>query len=291
MVYARKTPWFNVGVGANFYLGSIQNDLITTTADHFNFADTTNDYDYDFDSTYTVSEDFDGRQVSYNIGISKQFANLSLGAYYYPCVTIKGDNSFSNTSTIFQTTKYADVDTDSTYSLQDSVVVTGSESKQIKLPEIYGFGLTYQIDEAWKVSFDADYQIWQECSFFEGVKMDNTFNFGVGLAYDSQKEPWYWNIPFRIGYYRKEFPFEVGGNSLEEQGVMLGFDIPVNKAGDSRASVALQYSNRGSRADNGYNEQEIKVSIGFVGFDIFRSRKKLTQKRDIPISSQADDQY
>jgi len=292
LLYARKTPWFNIGVGSNFYLGSVQNDVITTKADRFSFKDTTKSSTSTyFDSTSVQSEDFDGRSVSYYLGISKKFENLSLGAYYYPALTIEADNSFSTTSTIFETYQYADVVTDSAYSLQDSLVTTGKETKKIEIPEIYGFGLTYKLDETWKLSLDADYQVWKECSFFQDAKMNNTFNFGIGLAYDTQREPWYWNVPFRFGYYRKEFPFEVGGKSLTEQGFTLGFDIPVNNAGDARASLALQYSTRGSKTDNGYNEQEFKVSIGFSGFDIFKSRKRLKQKREIPISSQDNDQY
>ncbi len=291
LVYAHKTPWVNIGVGAHFYVGSAQKDLTATSEDHFNFEDTVEDLDYDFDSTNVVSEDFTGRAFTYNIGLSKEFGNLSLGAYYTPAVTIDADNEFSTTSTTYDEYQYADGSTDSSYSLDDSVVITGSESKELKLPEIYGFGLTYKIDEAWKLSLDADYQVWQECSYYDNIEMKNTFNFGIGVAYDREEEPWYWNVPLRAGYYRKEFPFEVGGESLTEQGVTLGFDIPVNNLGGSRASVALQYSSRGSKTDNGYNEQEVKISFGFTGFDIFGSRSKLTQKRDIPISSQDYDQY
>ena len=98
-------------------------------------------------------------------------------------------------------------------------------------------------------------------------------------------------FPFRFGYYRKEFPFKVQDHRLVEHGITAGFDIPVADAGEARASVALEYSTRGSKADNGYNEQEFKLSIGFIGFDVFKSRPTLTKKREIPIASQNDDQY
>ncbi len=291
LVYARKTPWVNFGVGAHYYAGSVQKDLSSTTADRFIFEDTVEDLNYKFDSSFVKSEDFESKALTYSIGLSKKIGDIAVGAYYTPAITLDGDNEFSTTSTVYQETQYANVATDSSYTLSDSVVVTGSQSKELKLPEIFGFGFSYQISQEWKLSVDADYQVWQECSYYDNSKMHNTLNFGVGVAYDRGVEPWYWNVPLRVGYYRKEFPFEVSGKRIIEQGASFGFDIPVNNLGGSRVSVALQYFTRGSKADNGYNEQEGKISIGFTGFDIFGSRRRLTQKRDIPISSQDYDQY
>ncbi len=300
LVYARKTPWFNIGIGVNYYVGSAQNDVATTYAGKFSFVDSSNSTTK-YDSTFKVSEDFDVNVFSYSIGVSKQFENLALGFYYIPSIELSGDNVFSNTSSIFTVYKYKRSGTavagaaytsyDSTYTLKDSTIQTGKASKEIKLPQIFGTGFTYKFNELWKLSVDADYQIWENSSYFSGVDMHNTFNFGIGLAYDMDIDPWYWNIPLRVGYYRKEFPFKVNGSYLTENGFTLGFDIPVNEAKNSRATVALQYFTRGSKSKNGYNEQEFKLSIGFMGFDIFSSRKKLMDDRDIPVASENYDLY
>ncbi len=294
LVYDRKTPWFNIGVGGSYYVGSAQSDQIYTDKDKFAVHDTNDVVTQRLDSVHTVSEDFESKAFSYNIGVSKEFENFSLGAYYYPAVKLSGDNEFSNTSTIFEVYKYTQGSTigkDSAYTYKDSTIVNNKKRESINLPEIFGVGFTYKFDENWKLSLDADYQIWKASSFFADEKMDNTFNFGIGLAYDMDIDPWYWNFPFRFGYYRKEFPFKVQDHRLVEHGITAGFDIPVADAGEARASVALEYSTRGSKADNGYNEQEFKLSIGFIGFDVFKSRPTLTKKREIPIASQNDDQY
>ncbi len=299
LVYARKTPWFNLGVGANYYVGSAQNDVTKTDAGHFVFTDTSRTVK--LDSTYKTSEDFDVNAFSYSIGISKQFKDFSLGFYYIPSVELSGDNEFSKTSSIYTEVKYKRGGTattgspystyDSTYTLKDSTVVTGKEKKEIKLPQIFGTGFTYKFNDVWKLSADADYQVWENSSYFADVDLHNTFNFGIGVAYDMNIDPWYWNIPLRAGYYRKEFPFKAGGSYLTENGFTFGFDIPVNEAKNSRATIALQYFTRGSKSKNGYNEQEFKLSIGFIGFDIFSSRRKLLEDRDIPVASEKYDLY
>ncbi len=255
LIYGKRFPFFNIGLGAYQYLGSVEFSEIEANNQGGNTT------------TYT---EFSDNRFGYNIGISQKILNFSYGLFYNSKVEMDG---FSNLSTTEESDPTDSTTTDTSYS--------ESTSYSLKLPDQAGFGMAYRFDSRFIFAFDLLYEIWKDSDFIDNTS--NTIKYSFGTSYTPSKgnNPWYLSIPLRFGYYYKNLPFEANSNSVIEQGTSFGLSFP-SKNKNNRLDFSLTLLFRGNKAANLREDRAIYFGVGIMGFDVFSKKRTRKESRDIP---------
>jgi len=250
--YANKNDYVNLGVSASLYFGH-----------------NTNFYKADFtdetltDTKYEVDETF--KNPGFSLGLSKQINdNLSLGSVIAFPVTLDGDKKISSIaySQNLNNTKY-------------------------EIPAKISLGAAYRYAKNFNLAADIDYQLWSAVDTYKNS--DNTLSFGIGTEYQGQEKSnnYFLKIPQRIGFSYKQIPLEPitsESHQAEEISGTYGISLPI-KTHDSRIDLAVKIFNRSSNQTD-FEENGFLISIGTVGFDIFKKNLDRKGHRDIPVADE-----
>lgn len=249
LLYALKNDIINAGIALNYYFGH-----------------RTRYWKMDFESSslvdpkYELEKNFS--QAGYSLGISKKHKNISWGLAYSSPVNLQGDIIFK-----YVHAPYADtLDTDTDYIYQ--------------LPAVASGGIVWRWQEKFKTALDFVYEFSSGLDNFD----NDSYKLAAGFGYDplSGYGQWWQQIPYRLGIYYRELPFESNLNPVTEFGVTAGISIPL-RSPDQKIDLALGWSQRGNINDNDLQDQSLLLTLGVTGFDIFSKRQKKTAHRDIPM--------
>ena len=248
LIYAYKNPILNFGVSANYYLGH-RIRYWKLNFDDINY----NDVKYEVDKLF--------KNPGFTVGVSKKIGGLSLSAAYSSHVKLKGDVELN-----YGHTPYAD-----TLSLADDYL--------FEIPPKVSGGFTFKFLEKYKLSAEAQYEMWEETKQYD----KNTLKFGAGFGYDplSGYGKWFERIPLRFGGYIRELPFEKNNEKIMEQALTFGTSI-ILKSANKKIDLAVQYLTRGDVDKNGLSDTSLMFTIGITGFDIFQKQHKRIEDREIP---------
>ncbi|MCD4796684.1 MAG: hypothetical protein K8R49_05885 [Candidatus Cloacimonetes bacterium] len=246
--YAIKNPYFNLGVSFNYYFGH------KIRYWKLDFDDT----DYT-DTKYEIEKTF--KNPGFSAGISKKIGNISLGAAYTMFTELKGESTYK-----YGHSPYVD-----TLGLADDILY--------EIPNKFAGGITWKFTEKYKVSFDGQYEMWEDTDIYN----ENTYKFGLGFAYDplSGYGKWFERIPLRFGGYVRKLPFRKNEEDIMEKAVTLGLSIPL-KSPNTKIEFAAKYLTRGDKDIHGIGDRSFMITIGISGFDVFKKKHKKNDHRDIP---------
>jgi hypothetical protein len=146
------------------------------------------------------------------------------------------------------------------------------------LPQRIGLGARLQLPAG--LSFGADFTF-EEWSAYEGrtftydqdgkfdpdgevLAMKDESTLRLGLERESQRVGVRYTTPLRLGYYMKDWHYQLDGSDVREWGVTLGSGLAL-RAGLSRIDFSVGYSQVGSRGDNGVAESVWTVVVSVAG--------------------------
>lgn len=149
------------------------------------------------------------------------------------------------------------------------------ETRKVKLPEQYGFGLSLAKGN---VTLVADYrkQLWSGLnSGTTGYRLTDADRIAGGLEYAFRRH--YYNGTFeglllQAGFARNNSYLIVQGNHIAETGVTLGASLP-NRTGNLRYYLGLEIGQRGTTTNNLIKENYVNFVFHFSLKDIWFIRR------------------
>lgn len=151
-------------------------------------------------------------------------------------------------------------------------------SRTDTMPQRFGAGLRLQLPA--RLSLGADFTL-EDWSAYEGrsftydaegrfdpqgeaLPMKDERAFRVGLERESVRVGLRYTVPLRLGYYQRDWNYQVAGEDLREWGITLGSGLAL-RGGLSRIDFAAGYSQTGSRSDNGVTESMWTLTFSVAG--------------------------
>lgn len=211
------------------------------------------------DSKYEIEETF--KNPGFGIGLSKIINdNFSVGANFSLPVKLNGNKTE-------KTIAYTENLPESNYELPFKIAV----------------GTAYRYAKYFNAALDIDYDLWSTVDTYKNA--DNTIKLGIGTEYEGNDKAhsYFLRIPQRVGFSYKEVPLDAvnsESHTLQEISGTYGISFPI-KARDSRLDFAVKVFNRTSTQTD-FEESGFLLSVGTVGFDIFKRPLDRKGHRDIP---------
>ena len=146
------------------------------------------------------------------------------------------------------------------------------------LPQRIGLGARLQLPA--RLSFGADFTF-EEWSAYRGrtftydqdgkfdpagevLAMKDESTLRLGLERESGRVGVRYTTPVRLGFYMKDWNYQLQGNDVREWGVTMGSGLSL-RGGLSRIDFAAGYSQVGSRGDNGVTESVWTIVVSVSG--------------------------
>ena len=140
------------------------------------------------------------------------------------------------------------------------------------MPQRLGAGLRLQLPARLSIGADFTFEEW---SAYEGRSFtyDDDGNFDpagtarpmtdehtirFGVERESVRRGLRYTLPVRLGFYMRDWHYQVGGNDLSEWGVTVGSGLAL-RGGLARIDFSAGYSQTGSLADNGVEESILSL--------------------------------
>lgn len=135
------------------------------------------------------------------------------------------------------------------------------------MPQRLGAGMRLQLPARFSLGADFTFEEWSayegrtftydaEGSFDpqgESLPMKDERTLRLGLERESVRVGLRYTVPLRLGYYMRDWHYQVAGSDVREWGVTVGSGLAL-RGGLSRIDFALGYSQTGNRDDNGVTE-------------------------------------
>ncbi len=247
--YANKNKVLNFGVSLSYIFG---HKIDYSKAD---FSDDTM-----IDTKYETEEVFKNPAVS--VGFAKEInSDLSMGTVIALPAKLSGEKKLK------------------------SIVTNESQtSEDFEMPLKFSYGLAWRFMKNVNMAMDADYEMWDATETYG--KAENTVRLGLGFEYEGNKDKDFsaLSIPHRVGVSFKQLPLNSVNDethTLTELSATYGLSIPI-KQHDSRLDFALKLFSRDSDQSE-YKENGFLITVGTVGFDIFKKPLNRKAHRDIPV--------
>ena len=151
-------------------------------------------------------------------------------------------------------------------------------TREDTMPQRIGLGARLQLPA--RLSFGADFTF-EEWSAYEGrsftyndagqfdpagevLAMKDESTLRLGLERESGRVGVRSTVPIRLGFFMKDWHYQLEGNDVREWGVTLGSGLSL-RGGLSRIDFSAGYSQVGNRGDNGVMESMWTLVISIAG--------------------------
>jgi hypothetical protein len=166
--------------------------------------------------------------------------------------------------------------------LLNSDTIIADQKETLRLPQKYGFGLTY-VNPKWLVSTDVVMQDWNEYTDLRRETANplvKSYRFGLGAEFipDATSVSNYFNrMIYRAGISYELTPYNLNNGQIYDIGINFGVSLPViNRNAPSLISLAFQYGQRsGGGGDLAITENYFRLALGFTINDIWFYRRKI----------------
>ncbi len=163
-----------------------------------------------------------------------------------------------------------DVDVDRELSIE-GVNARYSSSYSMTIPDEYMFGFQANLSGRWILG--GDYQLQTFSQFYgsqewaaEGVLDEYTVSCGLERRVAYERRGGLDNLPLRLGFSTRQWAYQVGGSSLQENTFSIGTGFPFRgKLGVM--DLGLSYSRIGDLEKNGLEDSVWKLSITVTGIE------------------------
>jgi hypothetical protein len=162
----------------------------------------------------------------------------------------------------------------------DTIVSALKET--IRLPQKYGFGISYTNGTRWLISSDVVIQDWNEFSDpASELKFPLVKSYRIGLGVEfvpdaASVSNYFKRMIYRAGMSYESTPYNVNNEQIYDFGINFGVSLPViNRSSPSLVSVAFQYGQRSGGGDFAITENYFRLALGFTINDIWFYRRKI----------------
>lgn len=162
-----------------------------------------------------------------------------------------------------------------TWEVDRTLELTGVAGRQssrytLELPAEWAAGAAVRVAPRWRVGCDGE---WRPLSRLKGRadwEPDMTDEWSLALGCErhgaSRRHGGLDNLPLRFGLLLRRWGYRVGGAEIDEARVSLGTGFPL-RGGAGRLDCALGYGWVGDRAENGYRDRVLRLSVSVVGLE------------------------
>lgn len=245
--FGKRIKTFLIGVNFNYNFG---NDITEFNIDFYD-SDLVDHFEENvkrFDCT------------NFSIGFAFPYSKFSFGGFYESKLKMSCNENYS------------------IQSVSDTFYVS-----EIKFPTQIGLGIGFQISDNFYMESNYRHSFWKDINYPEMNERDSRFiSFGLSYFPKTKFQISNFKFPIRIGGYYKQLPFKKDEYFVEERAVTFGFDIPLKIKNRGKLSLAFICGTRGKISKNGYEDEFIKLSIGFSSIDKWRNPKKYKKDKEIP---------
>ncbi len=149
---------------------------------------------------------------------------------------------------------------------------TSSGRYDTNIPESFGTGLSFKLDENYLFTFDYLTQFWKNLNFAgnEATGLRNLQKIGIGFEYNrhaSQFDSFWEQMIFRCGLSFENTQYRINGKDIKQIVGGGGFSIPMGA--QSYLDFGFQYGRRGTATSGLLKEDFFKADISFSFGDLW----------------------
>ena len=137
-----------------------------------------------------------------------------------------------------------------------------TESSKFDLPTTFGFGMSYEKPNFYKVGFDVESHAWKSAGS-GSREYNNSVKFAIGVEWipDYDNVNSYWKrAKYSTGFNYHKLPYIVNNQALIDFGINFGASLPVS--GFSSLDLAFRWGRLGESSNGLIKETYYKVVIG-----------------------------
>ena len=212
-----------------------------------------------------VTENTDIRSLYLNYGLMYSFRltrswYVTIGATAALASNLNATYSLLSVSEV-GTTPQTNIDT-----IQDSSV-----KGKIRLPLMYGVGITLKKGDKWTFTFDYDVQNWSQYSFFgQSQNLADSKQMGLGIQYIPKRNfgTFFQRVHYRAGFTYNQTYLDINNTQLNDMALTFGIGMPVGGNNvmmrTSMINLGFQIGQMGTTSNNLLQEDYIKIMLGFT---------------------------
>jgi len=263
------SPVKNLSVGVNFsyVFGNITNEediYFPPNVSALNTQQIVNtnihSLDYDLGIMYTLQPKF-FKDWSLTFGATIA-PSVNFGASY----SIFADANYSAGSSSYV------IDT-----LKDS-----TSNGYIKIPLMYGVGITLKKGDKLTISFDRTGQNWSQYSYFgQTANLSDSYQWGFGIQYVPNKDfpkTYFQRIQYRVGASYGQSNLDIYSTPLINKYLSFGLGLPIGPtnpyAHPAMLNLAIQTGTLGTTSNNLLQQNYIKLMAGFTFDDHWFDKRR-----------------
>ncbi|TRX66184.1 hypothetical protein [Carboxylicivirga sp. M1479] len=274
------SPIKNLSFGAHF-------SFVFGKVEHYSLGQFPNDpYAFDLGTSQHISinDFYMDFGVQYRLDL-KERHNLVFGAIYQPKRGMNGKvKKLVAAGTTLDSNGMTVIAAD-TLSYSETEFSGGA----LELPEKYGFGLAYNIDELLTITADYSLSKWSEAEFPNlattssdinafTIGDEQTFAFGVEYVPNYRSASFYPSrIKYRLGTsYKQDYliaPQSQGGDHLTDFGITFGMGLPLKRSKTS-FNLAFEWGQRGSTNNNLVKEEYLRFTMNLTLHEYWFMKRK-----------------
>ncbi len=263
---------FSIGANLNYLFGNLTNEediYLYPNAAGLNSLKIENVGIHAFDADFGMM---------YNITLKKYKDHpeknwyATIGATIAPSVNLAaGYNLFSSSQYSNGTSNYT-IDT-----IQDS-----SANGKIRIPLVYGVGITIKKGDRLTISIDRSGQNWSQYNYFgQTENLTNSYQWGVGIQYVPNKDfpkSYFQRLQYRIGASYGQSSLDLYNTPLVNEYISLGVGVPIgllNPLGHpAMINLGLQIGKLGTTSNNLIQQNYVKLLASFTFDDHWFDKRK-----------------
>jgi len=160
---------------------------------------------------------------------------------------------------------------------RDTIDFKDKEKGKVVLPLSFGFGVQLAKDENWLIQSDFKYQEWSKYeSFKNGDNLDNSIRVALGGQFvrDPRGTRFGERLQYRAGVYYESTFLNLKQNTLADQGISIGFGLPIRKAFQSMLNITLEAGQMGTLDNNLIRERYVRAVIGLTFNEMWFIKRK-----------------
>ena len=246
----------NVGLKINYTFGAIEkssNIFLLERREVVVDGDTTIvNFQLGSPSNFTQNQSYSDINFQFGLGYRHELAEskyLNFGFIYSPNSSLNGTSELS-LARLSQTGNEQDT------------LDLGSENIRFDLPTSYGFGMSYEKSDHYKIGFDIESQLWSKAGM-----ASQEYNNSVKIAVGAEWIPDFDNVSsflkrtkYSFGFNYHKLPYIVNNQALIDFGINFGASLPVS--GYSSVDLAFKWGQLGETTNGLIKETYYKVVIG-----------------------------
>jgi hypothetical protein len=161
------------------------------------------------------------------------------------------------------------------FTQQGSLIYTIDKFKtddlKTTIPELWGLGASYILEQKYRLSTDFLYQPWSdftsENSFASNYNNSYRLGFGIEMLPNTKNmlAKYYERMSYRVGYFYHQLNFQdKNGSNVTEYGINVGAGFPYY-GNWGRVDVALRFGQRGNLSSNPVKENIFQIFVSVSG--------------------------